>query len=64
MLVWCLCVDGPAAGQVFELDASARAIQIRGDAQDPGQHCYRRCAWGTDKGHRVAMFKYTRTLVV
>jgi hypothetical protein len=63
--VYCLMTDGPCAGEVFELDVNARTIQIKGDAKEPGAHCYRRTGWSTsDKGHRIALFKHTKTLVV
>ena len=59
-----MMVDGPLAGEVFELDVSARTIQIKGDAKEPGQHCYRRYRWGEGEGHRIALFRHTKTLVV
>lgn len=62
--MWCLLTDGPLAGEVYELDVSARTIAIRGDAKEPGSHCYRRVRFGTDKAHRIAMFRHTKTLVV
>ena len=62
--VYCLMVDGPCAGEVFELDVNARTIQIKGTVKEPGAHCYRRVSFGRDRAHRVAMFKHTKTLVV
>ena len=62
--VYCLMVDGPCAGEVYELDVNARSIEVKGNGKEPGRHCYRRYRWAEDKGHRIALFKHTKTLVV
>lgn len=62
--MWCLLIDGPLAGEIYELDVSARTIQIQGGDKEPGAHCYRRTKFGADDAHRIAFFKHTKTLVV
>ena len=62
--VYVLLIDGPLQGEVFELDVNARTIQVKGDSKEPGRHCYRRVRWGEGRGHRIALFKHTKTLVV
>jgi hypothetical protein len=54
--------DGPLAGWVYELDVNARTIRI--PVEGEGSHCYRRYCWGAGPSHRIAHFKFTKTLVV
>lgn len=61
MPVWALCLDGPCVGAVFEVDIASRDIELRIESD---VHCYRRAKWGTEKAHRIAMFKYTKSLVI
>ena len=60
-MVWAICANGPSAGLVFELGCADRTVNIT----DVGVHVYRRVGWcPTDKGHRIALFHYIKTLVV
>lgn len=59
--VWALLEDGPLAGYVTEVDVNARELQIQFD----GVHHYRRKSWGKgERAHRIAIFRFTKTLVI
>lgn len=60
-LVWCVLEDGPLAGEVHEVHCNARELHIQLD----GVIIYRRSGWcASPKGHRIARFKFTKTLVI
>lgn len=61
--MWCLLTDGPLAGEVFELDVSARTIKVPGTDKEPGSHLYRRYR-APAADNRIALWKHTKTLVV
>jgi hypothetical protein len=60
-VVWAICADGPLEATVFEISCDCRTVNIT----DNGVHVYRRSGWSaTEKGHRIALFAYVKTLVV
>ena len=61
--VWAVCVDGPLEGLVIETDVAAKAVEITLFEYD-GVACYRRAGWYTGRGHRIAQYKFTKTLVI
>lgn len=59
-VVWFVLGDGPCAGFAGEAHLNETALNITCD----GTHHYRRVGWGTTpQSHRIAIFKYVRTLV-
>lgn len=61
--VWAVMWDGPMAGLVCEVGVNDRELQI--PERDGGVHQYRRKGWSTaPRGHYIATFKFTKTLVI
>lgn len=61
LVVWAICMDGPCAGLVLELKTTDRLLQIKTDADGVCQ--YRRYQM-LNPTTRIALFKFTKTLVV
>jgi len=59
--VWGIADNGPAAGQVFEIDERQICVKL---VCDDGTHRYHRYAFGASKkGWRIARFAFIDTLV-
>jgi hypothetical protein len=60
-VVFAICADGPLDGTAFEVGCDCRTVNITSD----GVHVYDRVGWSaTEKGHRIALFQYVKTLVI
>lgn len=60
--MWAICMDGPLAGLVVELSVTARDLQIKTDAD--GVCCYRRYGYTHPSKANIALFKFTKSLVI
>lgn len=66
--VWAILDDGPCAGQVYEIGVADVALQVTPlnteGRCEAGTYTYRRIGWFDGKGHYIARFHHTGSLVI